>query len=243
MFGAFQAGVWSVLHEFFQPDVVVGASVGSLNGWAIAGGMSADGLIATWLDSRRETPLRFRWPRGIYDGIIDTRHLQLEIQNLYESWTPQCRIGIALTEMWSFQPVLIQGEAIRWEHLAASCGVPLFLPQHRLNNRLYADGGLLTPLPLWGAIEMGVSRAITIDLFAHSTSPSWRMASRFLRWRAGFQVERPDSFAVININPPTSLGDPHSMMNWNRYHIERWIDLGRRAAKEAQPGIEKTFLV
>jgi predicted acylesterase/phospholipase RssA len=32
MFGAWQAGAWSVLARHFQPDLVVGASAGSLNG-------------------------------------------------------------------------------------------------------------------------------------------------------------------------------------------------------------------
>jgi len=36
MFGAWQAGAWSALAPAFQPDVVVGASAGSLNGYAIA---------------------------------------------------------------------------------------------------------------------------------------------------------------------------------------------------------------
>ena len=38
MFGAYQAGAWEVLSQSFQPDIVIGASIGSLNGWAIAAG-------------------------------------------------------------------------------------------------------------------------------------------------------------------------------------------------------------
>ena len=36
-YGAYQAGAWEVLAPIVEPDIVVGASVGSLNGWAIAG--------------------------------------------------------------------------------------------------------------------------------------------------------------------------------------------------------------
>src|ERR1035438_5321759 len=45
MFGAYQAGAWNVLSRRFQPDLVVGASVGALNGWAIAGGCSPAELL------------------------------------------------------------------------------------------------------------------------------------------------------------------------------------------------------
>src|SRR5258708_39861301 len=48
MFGAWQAGAWSVLSKSFQPDLIVGASVGSLNGYAIASGCSPQELCALW---------------------------------------------------------------------------------------------------------------------------------------------------------------------------------------------------
>ena len=38
--GAWEAGAWKVLSQTFQPDLIVGASVGAWNGWAIAGGCS-----------------------------------------------------------------------------------------------------------------------------------------------------------------------------------------------------------
>ena len=50
MFGAWQAGVWRALAPYLKPDLVVGASVGALNGWAIAGGASPDELIDSWMN-------------------------------------------------------------------------------------------------------------------------------------------------------------------------------------------------
>src|ERR1035441_9044663 len=55
MFGAYQAGVWKALQPVFRPDVVIGCSVGSINGWAIASGIPGDELIRTWLDPRTAT--------------------------------------------------------------------------------------------------------------------------------------------------------------------------------------------
>jgi predicted acylesterase/phospholipase RssA len=50
MFGAYQAGAWEVLSETFKPDIVVGASIGSLNGWAVAGGCDPQELSRRWLE-------------------------------------------------------------------------------------------------------------------------------------------------------------------------------------------------
>ena len=48
MFGAWQAGAWKAIASCFEPELVVGASVGSLNGWAIASGCSPEDLVAEW---------------------------------------------------------------------------------------------------------------------------------------------------------------------------------------------------
>ena len=50
MFGAYQAGAYRAIAEIAPPDIVVGASVGALNGWPIAGGCTPDHLIERWLD-------------------------------------------------------------------------------------------------------------------------------------------------------------------------------------------------
>ena len=52
MFGAWQAGAWRALAGRFAPDLIVGASVGSLNGYAIAGGATPDELAEFWLRPR-----------------------------------------------------------------------------------------------------------------------------------------------------------------------------------------------
>ena len=50
LFGAWQAGAWSALAGRISPDLIVGASVGSLNGYVIASGATPDELRAMWLD-------------------------------------------------------------------------------------------------------------------------------------------------------------------------------------------------
>ena len=52
MFGAYQAGVWQALSPVFRPDMVIGCSVGSINGALIAGSAPErrlDALRGYWL--------------------------------------------------------------------------------------------------------------------------------------------------------------------------------------------------
>jgi NTE family protein len=50
LFGAWQAGAWAALEGTIAPDLVVGTSVGALNGAVIASGASAAHLRQLWLD-------------------------------------------------------------------------------------------------------------------------------------------------------------------------------------------------
>ena len=51
MYAAWEVGVWKALAPHLQPDVIVGASAGAWNGWAIAGGATPEELEREWLDS------------------------------------------------------------------------------------------------------------------------------------------------------------------------------------------------
>src|SRR5438045_859004 len=58
MFAAWEVGVWKALRERIHFDIVVGASAGSWNGWAIAGGATPDDLEREWMNPRTADLLR-----------------------------------------------------------------------------------------------------------------------------------------------------------------------------------------
>src|SRR4051812_49929012 len=71
MFGAYQAGVWKALGNILQPDIVVGASVGALNGWLIAAGSHGDELARRWLDPAAGDALKLLPGAGWRNGWFD----------------------------------------------------------------------------------------------------------------------------------------------------------------------------
>ena len=228
MFGAYQAGVWAELEDWFQPDIVIGASVGSLNGWAVAGGITGPELIETWLHPERAAAPVMRFPRSWRDGVFDPTLLESWIQTLYRSFRPQRRIAIALTEMWNLQPVLIQDGGIQWQHLAASCAVPGFLPQYRIDGHNYADGGLLQALPLWAAARVGATHLVGVNLLPAGGSSILTMGYRALQRVANSKHAREavEARSVI-LTPDPPLGPPTAMIRWERERVEKWIERGR----------------
>ena len=155
MFGAYQAGVWDVLQNQVGFDIVVGASVGSLNGCLIAKGFSGAQLNERWLRLGDTVDVRWRIPQYLSDGCLDSSRLQVLIRDLCDAGPTICDFGVVATECRTMRPRLFRGDEIEWTHIAASCAVPLFLQHFRIDGKLYTDGGLIDPLPVWAALEMG----------------------------------------------------------------------------------------
>ncbi len=93
MFGAYEAGVWKALEGVFRPDMIVGASIGALNGWAIAGGCPADEWAEEWLSLGAAAHLRMRMPNGVFEGLYDSEPLQDYVRELTRRFSP--RSGLA----------------------------------------------------------------------------------------------------------------------------------------------------
>ena len=77
-------------------------------------------------------------------------------------YSPHAGIAVVLTDVARLKPRIFRGGEITWKHLAASCALPGVLPQYRIGGRWYSDGGLLNPLPVWAAAELGATRILAL---------------------------------------------------------------------------------
>jgi predicted acylesterase/phospholipase RssA len=237
MFGAYQAGVWQELQDSFEPDVVVGASIGSLNGWMIAGGIGGTDLAARWLAFDTQVRHRWRVPRLLPGGILDPARVGFWIRSIYEEFRPKREFGLVTTAVPALRPRLFRYPDVRCEHLTCSCAVPLVFRHPRIDGVSYCDGGLMLPLPVWAAVEMGATRIVAVNLLP-MRPPVIAAAARALRWYCGW---RPDAGAaavrLLEIAPAARLGDIRESMYWSRDNAERWIARGRADARAALPNI------
>lgn len=202
MFGAYQAGAWEVLSEGFKPDVVVGASIGSLNGWAIAAGCDPKELSRRWLHFHQNS-----------------------IRGIHECYCPVLDYGVVVTDL-RLRPRLFTAPGIAFEHLKASCGFAA------AEGRLYIDGGVLNPLPLWAATEMGATDILAINVLPQLPGSLIRTSVWFLR---GFAPSYPVPAAgakVTVLEPETPLGPMRHAVFYNEENARKWLDQGRADAKQ-----------
>lgn len=212
MFAAWEIGVWKALEPRFMPDLIVGASAGALNGWAIAGGATPAELEREWLD-----PLTAR--------LMRPEALRKKARHLFESYRPRVPFGLTVVDLAGFRPKLVRGPEIEWQHLAATCSIPLVFPPVRIGGRRYVDGGLLGALPLWAAQAMGATRIVALNCL---NTRSFRLLHRSMRWR----IPRA-SIDVVRIEPSIPLGSMLDTALWSAAKIARWIDLGERDGNTA----------
>jgi len=225
MFGAYQAGAWKALSEFFQPDVVAGASIGSLNGWAIAGGCSPDRWVDYWLSLDRGSQHRFRIPKSPLDGVMDPGPFQEWVREIHGSFSPRIPCGVVVTDLLRLEPRLVLAPQVEWKHLAASCAVFGLLPQPRINGRVFTDGGLLGALPLWAGPRMGADKIIAINVF-QAAPIAMRTFLGGLRRISGKVPAVPNDVQVATLGPKQPLGSLKDAIYWKKDNIRNWIAQG-----------------
>jgi predicted acylesterase/phospholipase RssA len=223
LFGAWQAGAWAAVSERFQPDLIVGASVGSLNGYAIACGDTPEMLREMWLESR----------------LSDFSRLDAHLQQMTAEHQPHIDLAVVVTDLLRMKPRIVRGAEVTWRHLAASCAVPLFVKQVWMEGRLYSDGGLLNPLPVYAAVELGATEIIGLHCLPEIPSAWLKPATLAFRAVFGVHPRLPEGVSARIIEPSRRLGSLHDALHWKRENIEAWLELGRRDAES--DAAQKTF--
>jgi len=233
MFGAYQAGAWKALAEKFQPDLIVGASAGSLNGWAIAGGCSPAELCAIWTDPASADLMHVRLPGLSRGGIFDAQPLQRMVDDFFARFHPRIPFAATMVEVPRLRQVYVTGDRITPAHLRASCAIPVGYPPVRIDGRLYVDGGLLAVVPLWAAVAMGATSAVVVNALPTMPSRVLRAAVKTFRALAAPKAQFPD-VAVVEIRPAGPLGNVREALSWKRENALRWIAQGERDAAAIQ---------
>jgi predicted acylesterase/phospholipase RssA len=209
----------------------VGASVGSLNGYAIAGGASPEELVEFWL--RPELANLGNLPHTIR-ALMSRYSLKLDDAPGYRPAKANGHgpdYAVILTDLLRLKPKIFRGGEITWRHLAASCAIPGVLPIQSIDGRRYCDGGLLNPLPVWAAVELGATHIVALHALPEIPSLWLKPFAAGFRRIAGHHPPLPGGVDLQIVQPAGGLGSVRDSLRWRRGNIERWIDLGYLAAK------------
>jgi NTE family protein len=173
-------GVIQVLEEQgIRPDLVVGTSAGSLVAALYASGKSGAELaaLAETMDESAFTDWSFPG-RGLIRGEGLARYVREHTGGLR---IEQMRVplGIVATDLDSGEAILFQrgdpGVAVR-----ASSAVPAVFQPVRIGLREYVDGGLVAPVPVRFARQMGAELVIAVDISAAPDGNATGDAARML---------------------------------------------------------------
>ena len=175
VFGATQVGMLRALLESgFQPDLVIGTSVGALNGAAIAanpttagvdvladlwGSLGEEGLFTETVLARASTLARYR--THLYSPA--------PLRKLLASHLPATFEDLAMP----FQCVAasIERAVAHWfsagsltDAVMASCAVPGLLPPVVIDGEHFLDGGLVHSIPIGRALALGATEIYVLHV-------------------------------------------------------------------------------
>ena len=149
------------------PDIITGTSAGSLVGALYAAGNNGFALQKLAIEMDEATisdwslPL-FSKSSGVLKGEGLQNYINKTVNNI-----PLERLkkpfGVVATDLNTGQPILFQrgntGVAVR-----ASSSVPSIFQPVRIGDRVYVDGGLVSPVPVHFAREMGADFVIAVNI-------------------------------------------------------------------------------
>jgi len=172
-FGAIQVGMMhSLAKHGIAPDMVVGSSVGALNGAYYAANPTLKGVLQLeriWRGLKRQdvfpvtwrTLLGFLWRRDFLvpqDGIRKLLDDHLPYRNLEEAKLP---VHIVATDIVTGDSVVMSEGSVA-EAIVASTAIPgAFTPVHYRDHFL-ADGAISSNTPIRIAVRQGATRLIIL---------------------------------------------------------------------------------
>ncbi len=229
-------GVIQVLEEAgIKPDLVVGTSAGSLVAALYAAGRPGAELarVALAMDESAITDWSFPG-RGLIRGEALARYVREQTggRNIEQLPMP---LGIVATDLDNGLPMLFQrgdvGMAVR-----ASSAVPAVFQPVRIGSREYVDGGLVSPVPVRFARQMGAELVVAVDISSppdgNATGDPFKMLLQTfaIMGKSINQLELKDADIVVR---PALAGVSSADFTARK----RAIDAGRAAGLAAMPAL------
>lgn len=164
--GAVQVGMAQALDEAgIVPEMIVGTSVGAVNGACLASGHSVEHLAEIWCSLRRRDLFPLRPLCGLLgflgrrshlvsnSGLRDLISRNINFDRLENSKIPFSVIAADLRTGHAVR--LHRGPAV--EAILASAALPGVFPPVQIGERTFIDGGVIDNTPITKAIEAGAT--------------------------------------------------------------------------------------
>lgn len=158
-------------------DLILGSSIGALNGAHIAGGMPPEELAQLWRNFRFHDALRPNWRWLIHPRTQPGFFTLDPLRDLLSRSLPVSRFEDLAIPLTIVTTDLECGEAVYWhrgdliEPVIASLSLPGVFPPATLGACRHVDGGLANNVPLDKAVELGAQTLYMIQCVCAERCP------------------------------------------------------------------------
>ena len=240
--GAVEVGMLKALDEAgFQPDLVLGTSIGAFNGSVIAeepGTAGVERLHALWEEISSSDLMRgtffervrsvamfrpaMQQASGLRSLLQDVHGSDARIEDLDVPFQCVAASIERAAEHWFDQGPLVDA-------LLASSAIPALFPPVEIDGEHFYDGGLVNSVPLARAVEMGASRVFVLQVgrMESDLRPPRRLHEAAL---ISFEIARRHRFTATMANLPPGI-EVHVLPSGNVLDFDdrrqlRWSELG-----------------
>jgi NTE family protein len=240
--GFAHVGVIQVLEEAgYRPQLVAGTSAGSLVAALYASGRSGAELqrLADGMEAAAFADWTLPWfQRGVLRGEALARYVSQQVGGRAIEQMP-LPLGIVATDLASGEAVLFRRGDTATAVRASSAVPAVFLPV-RILGRDHVDGGLVAPVPVQQAREMGAEVVLAVDI---SSAPEGNTVDGTLQvllqtfavmGRSISRYALRDADVVVR---PALVGVGGTDFSKR----QRAIEAGRAAMREALPALQKAM--
>ncbi|KYQ73697.1 alpha/beta hydrolase [Acinetobacter pragensis] len=223
-----------------KPDFIVGTSAGSIVGTLYASGLKADELREVALSMKPNDVREIRLDKkGVLDGKKVEDYVNKQVNN-----TP---LELLKTPMYVVATELQQGKKMVFnsgntgQAVRASVSIPsMFIPAV-INHQEYVDGGLVSPVPVDVARDLGADIIIAVDILAQpvhtETSNVWGLFNQNINimqyYLAKEELKRADVVIQPDIREKAHIFDVNGR--------EATIQAGVTAAEQKLNAITNIF--
>ena len=232
-------GVIQVLEEAgIKPNLVVGTSAGSVVAAIYASGKTGAQLqrIADVMDQSALTDWNMSiLKRGMMRGEALERFIRQQTGSKNIEQLP-LSLGVVATDLQSGEGILFQkGDIATAVH--ASSAVPSVFEPVKIGEREYVDGGLVSPVPVRYARQMGADIVVAVDISSTPEGNKSEDMFKILLQTFTIMSKSISSYELVQADilvRPALLG-VSSIEFANR---QQSIDAGRAAMKQAIPKLK-----
>ncbi|GAW49230.1 MULTISPECIES: patatin-like phospholipase family protein [unclassified Nocardioides] len=247
--GAAQVGMLTALREAGErPDLVIGASVGALNGAWVAADAPLEELATVWRTLRRSDVFPAHPLRGLLGFAGRSNHLvansglrrlladHLRFENLQDARIP---FHVVATDVLTGSGVVLSHGAAT-EAILASAAIPGVLPPVIIDGRAHIDGGVVNNTPISHAVDLGADivwvlatgYSCALEQPPHSALGLALLAANLvIHQRLSLDVERYAGRVDLRVVPPlcpiaiapTDFSQADDLINRSYEHTRAWL--------------------